>query len=334
MIEGHKIGVVVPAYRAANEIEGVLAEIPVEVDRVYVIDDASPDDIPAALRRVHDPRVSLIRHEANQGVGGATVSGFRAALESGDDIVVKCDGDGQMDPRQIPRLVAPLVSGLADYAKGNRFHHFGELRSMPFSRFLGNVALTFFTKAASGYWHVLDPVNGFIGIRAETLRQLPLHRVSKRYFFETDLLIRLNVIEATVFDVPLPARYGDEGSSLSVFRSLFTFPPRLLAGLCRRLFWRYLFYDVSPVAIFGFLGLALALFGVVFGLYEWIKYALAGVTAPVGTIMFAVLPLIIGFQLLLQAIVLDIQSTPGKGSPQARRSIGVPEMTLPSETRR
>jgi len=313
MMNQHKIAVVIPAYRVADKIGAVLAQMPQCVDRVYVVDDASPDDLAARVEQTGNSKAVLLRHQGNQGVGAATVTGITAALEAGYDIVVKCDGDGQMDPQNIPKLVKPLLLGIADHAKGSRFHHSRELRTMPSWRLVGNIGLTFLAKLASGYWNILDPVNGFLATRAETLRKLPLARLSRRYFFETDLLIRLNVLEARVFDVPLPACYADEVSSLSLARVLIDFPARLIAGLFRRIFWRYLFYDVSPVAIFGFLGLMLCGFGLVFGFYQWFMHASAGVATPIGTVMIAALPFIFGFQLILQAIVLDIQNTPRPG---------------------
>jgi glycosyltransferase involved in cell wall biosynthesis len=319
MIQGKKIAAVIPAYDVANQIEGVIARMPACVDQIYVVDDASPDDVAARVEALATPRVLVLRHKKNQGVGGATVTGMREALSAGYDIVVKCDGDGQMDPADIPRLVQPLADGSADHVKGSRFYYFRALRRMPKWRFVGNVGLTFLTKLASGYWNVLDPVNGFLATRAEVLRSIQLSRISPRYFFETDLLIRLNVVEARVADVPLPARYGNERSALSVPHALFAFPPKLLAGLVRRIFWRYLFYDVSPVAIFAILSTILLGFGITFGSYQWIKHALAGIPTPIGTVILAALPCIIGSEFLLQAIVLDIQNTPRPGGPLPRR---------------
>ena len=318
MIQGRKIAVVVPAYRVENEIGAVIDAMPPDIDRIFVVDDASPDAVGERVRALDDPRVVLLRRESNGGVGAATVDGYRAAIASGHDVIVKCDGDGQMDPRDIPALVSPILDGSADHAKGSRFHHFRELATVPKWRLAGNIGLTFLTKLASGYWNVLDPVNGFLATRRETLEALPLERISPRYFFETDLLIRLNVIEARVRDVPLPARYGDQPSSLSIPRTMFSFPARLLAGLVRRIFWRYLFYDVSPVAVLGVFGFLLTGFGIAFGAYQWIRHALQDVPTPLGTIMLAALPVIVGFQFLLQAIVLDIANTPRARTGGAR----------------
>lgn len=310
MIDGLRITVVVPAYRVALEIAGVLKAMPASVDRIIVVDDASPDDIGAALAAVADERMRVLRHETNQGVGGATVTGMLAAIQDGADVVVKCDGDGQMDPSDIPRLIGPLASGAADHVKGSRYHHPQELASMPRGRLIGNIGLTFLTKLCSGYWSVLDPVNGFFATRTDTLARLPLDKLARRYFFETDLLIRLNIVEARVADMPQPARYAGAPSSLSVRRALWEFPWQLARGLGRRIFWRYLFYDVSPVAIFGIAGAVLSSFGIVFGCWQWIVHATHGVPTPGGTIMLAALPLILGSQLLFHAIILDIQNTP------------------------
>jgi hypothetical protein len=192
---------------------------------------------------------------------------------------------------------------------------------MPRVRLGGNIALTFLTKLASGYWHVLDPQNGFVAIRGDVLRRLPLHRIARGYFFENDMLIRLNALEARVIDVPLPSRYAEEPSSLRPGRVLFQFPFQLTAGFFRRLFWRYLFFDVSPVALFVLFGAALFLFGSIFGAYHWIHNAIRRVPTPTGTVILAAMPVILGFQLLLQGLVLDVQNSPraGPASPDGRR---------------
>jgi dolichol-phosphate mannosyltransferase len=321
MIEGQKVAVVLPAFRTAREIGGVLQRMPDVVDHVIVVDDASPDDLAAAVEACRDPRITLLRLEKNQGVGGATVAGMEHALDLGCAIVVKCDSDGQMDPQHIPWLLEPIAEGIADHVKGSRFHHVRELRRMPRLRFLGNVVLTFLTKLSSGYWNILDPVNGFFATRADVLRALPLHRLARRYFFESDLLLRLNVVEARVMDVALPAHYGDEHSSLSLSRAIFEFPPRLMSGMVKRVFWRYVFYDVSPVAVFGVVGTLLVTFGVLFGAYQWSWHWMHDLPTPTGTVMLAVLPLIFGFQLVLQAIVLDIYNTPRAGRREADQKL-------------
>lgn len=313
MIGNLKLVVVVPAFGVGRQIEGVIRRMPSFVDTIVVVDDASTDGTAQAALAAGDPRVELLRHPVNRGVGGAMATGYRAALEGNADLVVKCDGDGQMDPQDIAALVQPILDGRAEYAKACRFHHFGDLRSMPRIRLGGNIALTFLTKLASGYWHVLDPQNGFVAIDAKTLRRLAISRLARGYFFENDMLIRLNALEARVADVPLPSRYGDETSSLSPTRILLEFPFRLMAGLARRIFWRYVFYDVSAVALFGAAGAALLAFGSLFGAYHWILSAVKNRPTTTGTVILAAIPVILGFQLLLQAMVLDIQNTPRPG---------------------
>jgi glycosyltransferase involved in cell wall biosynthesis len=318
MLRGSSICVVVPAFRVAAQIGDVVRRMPAFVDRVIVVDDACPEESGDSAAKVADPRVTVVRHRSNQGVGGAMATGFQAALEAGLDVVAKCDGDGQMDPEDLPLLLDPLLDGQAEYAKGCRFHHADELRRMPVARLAGNIGLTFLTKLASGYWHVLDPQNGFVAIDAATLRQLPIAHLARDYFFENDMLIRLNVLGARVIDVALPARYGTETSSLSPWRTLASFPARLLRGFVRRIVLKHFVYDVTPTALFGLTGLTLLACGSAFGLYHWIRSALEHHATPAGTVILAAVPLILGFELVLRALVFDIESTPRPARPRRR----------------
>jgi hypothetical protein len=253
------------------------------------------------------------------------VSGFVAALEAGAVIIVKCDGDGQMHPGDIVKLVEPLLDGRAEYSKGCRFHHSEDLWKMPRARLFGNIGLTFLTKLASGYWHVLDPQNGFVAIDAATLRQIPLHRLARGYYFENDMLARLNVVGARVVDVPLPARYGSETSSLSSWKALVGFPPRLVRSLVERILLKHFVYDVTPTALFGSAGVLLFAAGSAFGLYHWIHNALASRSTPAGTVILAAVPVLLGFELMLRALVFDIESTPRPARPS--RTSGSPPST-------
>ncbi|MEO5373983.1 MAG: glycosyltransferase family 2 protein [Alphaproteobacteria bacterium] len=305
-----KVAVVIPCYRVRAHLAGVIAGIPPEVGHIVVVDDLCPERSGEVAEASGDPRVTVVRHAVNQGVGGAMVSGYRRAMELGCDVMVKMDGDGQMDPALIGRFVAPLMEGRADYAKGNRFRDFHALRAMPPMRLFGNSMLSFLVKAASGYWSMMDPTNGYTAIHRRALEDLDLDRVAKRFFFESDLLIRLNVVGAVLTDVPMPARYGDETSSLSIPRVLLDFPPRLLRGLLRRIVLKYFVYDFNVGSLYLAVGLPLTLFGILFGAWEWIDSVRTGVVRPVGTVMLVVLPLILGFQLLLQAVAVDIAAEP------------------------
>ncbi|MBI1794527.1 MAG: glycosyltransferase family 2 protein [Chloroflexi bacterium] len=308
----YRIAAVIPAYRVEREIESVLRGLPSYIKHIIVVDDASPDhtsDLVAALVK-RDRRLILIRHERNQGVGGALVSGFRKALEIGAQIVVKIDGDGQMDTSHIPDLLLPLILGKADYAKGNRFRDFAALRQMPLIRRVGNMGLGFLSKAATGYWNLFDPTNGFLAIRSEILAQLPLDQIDRTYYFETSMLANLYLLGAVVQDVPMPARYKGEVSSLVIQRVLFEFPIKLLGTLIRRALLKNFIYDFSMASIYILTGLPLLLFGLVFGSYKWIQYARLGLAAPTGTVILPTLSVLLGIQFLLGAIEIDLRSVP------------------------
>src|SRR5437667_7377058 len=214
------IAVVIPAYKAAGHIEAVLAGIPPLVRHVVVVDDASPDETRKIVERSPDPRVRLVVHERNQGVGGAVLTGYDAAIAAGAEIIVKMDADDQMDPAYLWTLVLPIVRGEADYTKGNRFLHSRELDSMPVLRRIGNAGLSFLTKAASGYWNVFDPTNGYTAIHASVVGLLDRERIDRRYFFESSMFLELSLHRAVVCDVYIPARYGNETRSLYDSHSL------------------------------------------------------------------------------------------------------------------
>jgi glycosyltransferase involved in cell wall biosynthesis len=310
MYRGLTVAVAIPAFRAESTIGQVVATLPAFVDRVVVVDDASPDGTGAVLAGLVDARLAVVRHERNRGVGGAMKTAFARCLELGVDVVVKIDSDGQMDPARLPALLDALVDTGCDYAKGNRFLDEHALRAMPRVRLFGNLALTFLTKMASGYWHVFDPQNGYVACRASILRRLDLEAVADDYFFENDMLVHLNILEGRVVDVPMPARYGDERSSMRISTVLGRFPWRLVDRLRKRIWRRYVVRDFSPVALFLFLGAPLMLAGVLFGAWAWYESARTGLVSSTGRVMLSVLPIVIGFQLILQAVLLDINSSP------------------------
>ena len=311
-LRGARVCVVIPAYRVADQIQNVLRGVPEFVEAIIVVDDKSPDDTAARVLELDDERVTLLRHTENQGVGGAMRTGFRAALEGGFDVIVKMDGDDQMDPAYLGQLVQPLVDGRADMTKGNRYESMTSLTAMPIVRILGNTGLTFLVKLASGYWKIFDPANGYVAVRAGVLGRIRLERLYNRYFFESGLLIEMGKLRAVIRDVPIAARYGDEHSSLSVVHTLMTFPPKLLWGLGRRLFWRYFVHDFSALTVFFVLGVPLLTWGVVYGLVVWMEVLRSQVDATAGQVMLCAMPIILGMQFLSQAIVLDIQNVPSE----------------------
>lgn len=309
MYEGLRVAVVVPAFREREHIAQVITTMPATVDHVLVVDDASPDDTSQVALAVGDPRTEVLRHEKNKGVGGSIVTGHRRALELQADVCVVMAGDGQMDPEQLPRLLAPLANDGYAFAKANRFYSATSFAGMPKHRVVGNVLLTFLTKAASGYWNLVDPQNGYTAITREYLERLPLDRLAERYEFENDQLIWLNILDARAIDVPIPARYGTEVSSIR----LHAVVPRLLLllarGFWRRVWHKYVLWSFSPVALLLIAGSLLMLFGLAIGIWAVIA-SLGPAEASTGTWLLAVAPMLVGIQLLVQSLVLDIQATP------------------------
>ncbi len=307
----YRVAVVIPAYRVTQHIDEVIRAIPDFVWRVYVVDDACPDGTGKYVEsNVHDSRVRVIRLSENKGVGGAVMAGYRAALADQADVIVKVDGDGQMDPALIPDFVAPIISGEADYTKGNRFYDLEMVRSMPGVRIFGNAVLSLLTKLSSGYWNLFDPTNGYTAIHADACRRLPFQKISERYFFETDMLFRLNTLRAVVVDVPMDAKYGEETSHLNISKIMGEFLYKHARNFGKRIFYNYFLRDLSLASLELVLGLLLTIFGVLFGSYHWLVSAQIGVPTSAGTVMVAAMPFLIGLQLILSFLGYDIASVP------------------------
>ena len=301
---------IIPMYRVEPFIQEVIRGIPDWVRWVIAVDDASPDQSSEKVRQIKDARLVLICHENNQGVGGAVLTGISKAIDLGAKIAIKMDGDGQINPVFLASLAAPILLHQADYVKGNRFFHLRDIKRMPMVRRIGNLGLSFLTKVASGYWNVFDPTNGYIAMNLDVFPSIDLHHIHRRYFFETSLLIELNLCRAVVREVPMPAQYNGETSSLSVRKVLFEFPYRLLRGMVRRIWLEYFVLDFSLCSLYLVFGSVMGLFGTIWGAYFWRLSVVTGVPASTGTVMVAVLPVILGFQLILQALAYDIQNVP------------------------
>lgn len=322
------IAVVVPAYCVARHVLTVLAAIGPECERIYVVDDACPEGSGDLVEReCRDPRVRVVRNATNQGVGGAVMAGYRRAIDDGMALIVKVDGDGQMDPALIPVLVRPILAGEADYTKGNRFFDLRHISRMPLARRLGNLGLSFMAKASTGYWDVFDPTNGYTAIHADVAARLPFNRISARYFFETDMLFRLNTLRAAVVDIPMDARYGDEVSSLRISRILFEFGTKHLRNLAKRILYNYFLRDLSIASLELVVGVGLLLFGMVFGGWHWYVSASSGISASIGTVMIPTLSLLMGIQFILAFLGYDIASVPR--SPLHPRLAGMPRASRP-----
>ncbi len=305
------IAVVIPCYRVKKHILGVLSAIGPECGAIYVVDDACPESTGDHVEaECHDPRVRVVRNTENFGVGGATLAGLRAALADDAEVVVKIDGDGQMDPSLIPRVAHPVLAGEADYAKGNRFFELDVLESMPRLRLVGNSLLSFASKLSSGYWNVFDPTNGFTAIHASVARRLPFAKIDPGWFFESDLLFRLGVLRAVVCDVPMPAVYGGERSNLVIRRVVGRFVRGHVANTAKRIFYNYYLRNFNIASIEILLGAVFLAFGLWFGTTRWIAGILEGVPATSGTVMLAALPVIVGIQLVLAFLSYDLQNIP------------------------
>jgi dolichol-phosphate mannosyltransferase len=305
------IAVIIPSYRVKAHVVHVIERIGPEVTGIYVVDDACPERSGEHVAAVcKDPRVKVIFHEQNQGVGGATLTGYAAALNDGAEILVKLDGDGQMDPALIARFTLPIVRGQADYTKGNRFYDLSQLVHMPKMRLLGNAGLSFMAKLSTGYWNLFDINNGFTALHAKAARCLPFDKISKRFFFESDILFRLGTVRAVVVDIPMHAKYGDETSNLSIGKVVGEFLGKHSRNFAKRIFYNYFLRDMTVASLELVFGLGMLLFGLIYGGIHWAEAVSNGVATPLGTIMLAALPTMLGLQLLLAFIGYDVAAVP------------------------
>ena len=306
-----KIAVVIPCYRVKDHILEVIEGIGKEVSKIYVVDDACPDGSGKFVQKnSKDKRLSFIFHEENQGVGGAVISGYKAAYADGSDVVVKIDGDGQMDPSLISAIAKPVVEGSADYSKGDRFDSLENLFGMPKVRIFGNAVLSLWAKFSTGYWSMTDPTNGFTAIHRRALEAMNLDKIRRSYFFESDILFRLNIANCVVADVPMAAVYGSEKSNMSILKVMFEFPWRHTVNLWKRIFYRYYLREWNVGSFELPLGVFLVVFGAWFGLSSFLNASAAGVATTAGQVTGSAVALILGVQLLLSFLSYDVQSEP------------------------
>jgi glycosyltransferase involved in cell wall biosynthesis len=305
VFEGQRVAVVVPAFREEKLIGKVITTMPDFVDDIVVVNDASPDDTSGAAREAGDPRLVLIEHERNTGVGGAVVTGHRRALELGAEVICIMAGDAQCDPTYLVDLVEPVASGRTDMAKANRFFSSRSFAGMPRYRVFGNVVLSFLNKFASGYWHTFDPQNGYLAIRREALEAVPLDRITRGYSLENSMLIELNIIGARVMDVPVPAIYGEETSTIRLGRVVPAIAGLLVKGFWSRVVRKYVLWSFSPIALFLLSGLALVLAGTAVSVWVAIETIGPPVASP-GSVIAAIAPLLVGVQLLVSGLAMDV----------------------------
>lgn len=301
------VAVVIPCYKVENYIAETIKKIPDMVSMIVAVDDFSPDNTSKVINDLGHTKVILLKNKKNLGVGGATKTGFDYACQYGADILIKLDGDGQMDPRTIEALIHPLVRRQADFSKGNRFSQWEYIYRMPVIRRTGNLCLSFLLKAASGYWEIFDPTNGFIAIRSDTWQKLRKKNIANDYFFESSLLCELGKVHAKVIDIPMRAKYGNEVSSLSIIKVLISFPPRLMKALISRILFDYYILDFNIGSLSLLAGFPLLLFGSIWSLVHWFLSIRNSIAATTGTVVIGMITIILGFQLILQFINFDIQ---------------------------
>ena len=308
---GYSVCVVIPAYKVRKQIVSVIQSVGPEVDKILVIDDYCPEKTGHLVKQlITDPRVEVIFLPANKGVGGAVIAGYERAMELGIDIVVKVDGDGQMNLADLKSLICPIIKGEADYTKGNRFYNLEGIASMPKMRIVGNLVLSFLSKFSTGYWNIFDPNNGFTAITAPVLKTLPLHKIEKRYFFESDLLFRLYLSRAKVVDVPLEARYGEEKSNLKISKSLYEFSFKHFRNTLKRISYIYFIQDFSLASIELPAGLVLAIFGLTTGISSWLSSMRTGIATNTGTQILVSITLLSSLQLILSFANFDSRNYP------------------------
>ncbi|MBL8772036.1 MAG: glycosyltransferase family 2 protein [Phenylobacterium sp.] len=309
-LEEAGVWLVVPCYRVKSQILRVIRKTPAWFEGIVCVDDACPENSGDFIEANNtDPRVHVVRLYKNQGVGGATLAGYAEAARRGARVMVKVDGDDQMDLGYAAQLVAPILLGEADYAKGNRFTSISHLTTMPTVRVLGNAMLSFAAKLSTGYWNLFDPTNGYTAIEANVARLVMEKRVSRRFFFETDLLYHLGTLRAVVRDVPMPARYADEVSNIRIGAIVGPFAFKHLRNFAQRVIGQYFVRDFNAASLELVFGMLFSFFGVAYAL-SYFANRIPGQAASAGVVMLAALPVILGAQFLLQAMNFDVLNVP------------------------
>jgi dolichol-phosphate mannosyltransferase len=301
---------IIPAYRARATVCDVVRAALRYANIVIVVDDSCPDGSGGAVAQAYrgHPSVIVVKRERNGGVGAAMKTGIERAMELRPDVIVKIDADGQMDPSYIPSIVELFENdpNLA-YVKGNRFFDSRVLHKMPWLRLFGNSCLSLLAKFASGYWNIIDPTNGYLAFNGRLLPAINWQNFADCYFFEISVLCELGLKRATIAEMEMDTIYGQELSSLSISRTLFGFPPKLTWLFLRRTLLQYFIFDINLGSLYIVLGLGLGTFGAGFAVFEWVQSILTGIPRTTGTVMLGVLPFLMGFQLLLNALLHDVQ---------------------------
>lgn len=308
MIDGKQIGVAIPCYKVQNSILNVVSRIGPEIDLIVVIDDACPENSGKLVEEsLKDSRVIVIYNKSNLGVGGSVLAGYQKCFQENMDIVVKVDGDGQMDSSSISNLIKPILENRADYTKGNRFHYFKSVSQMPKLRILGNLILSFFSKLSTGYWNIFDPTNGFTAITKGAFEHLEISEISNRYFFESDMLHHLYLQNAQVIDIPMEANYGNEKSNLKIWKIVPEFLFKHTRNTFRRIIYSYYVRDFTLASIQLPLGVGLLTYGTGRAIEIFIHGQALHQPTPTGTLILVTMTILSGLQFTLAFFAYDIQ---------------------------
>lgn len=313
MYQGKKISLVIPAYNEERLIKPTLKDVPLVIDKIFVIDDASTDNMASVVKECEkeDNRIVLIQHEKNQGVGQGIITGYKRSAHEGYDIAVVIGGDNQMDLKDLPNFLDPLVRGEADYTKGNRFMMEGNaFEDMPRIRLLGNTILSLMTKIASGYYKLFDVVDGYTAITKEAIKRVNWDRAWKGYGYVIDFLIHLNAYSIKAKDVPRKAIYlqGERQSQIKAGRYIVRVFPLIVRGFFWRLWKKYILSDFHPLVFLYFGGILTLPAGLLVGA-RIISAVIAGGHPSGATSIFCALLITIGIQSLFFAMLFDMMES-------------------------
>ncbi len=296
------ISVVVPAYNEELLIEQTLESIPDYIDKIYAVDDGSYDDTYNIIKKtsIKDNRIIPLKHEINKGVGAAIITGYKKSVDDNVDVAVVMAGDYQMDQTQIPKLIEPIIEGNADYTKGNRLTNNTDMKGMSIFRRFGNELLSILTKISSGYYDIMDPQNGYAAISRQALTTIELDEIYPKYGYCNDILVKLNVFDLRVKDVPIPARYGSEKSKIKYGRYIMNVSWLLFGNFLYRLKMKYIYQDLSLIPflfIFGALLMPLGMFSMFYNNFTLFSNA------------FSLPIIILSILFVLIALMLDIKNS-------------------------
>lgn len=302
------VGVTVPAYNEEKLINKTLSTIPSYVDHIIVVNDCSTDSTLSIIKKARrkDSRIQIIDNDVNRGIGYSLTRALQLASKLDCDRIAVMAGDAQMDPAQLLPMLDNMEKRSLDFIKANRFMHFDALKSMPKYRRIGNIIVTILTKFATGYYSIFDTQNGYVIYSKSVVDRMPWHIIGERYEFENTILVGLSIIDAKIGDFPMPAVYGDETSTIRLFSTTTRVLKSLFIGFWQRIYYKYILYGFHPIALFLFTGLFLIVIGIGAGVWLLVEKLISDLTPTSGTVMLVILPLVLGVQLLLTALIMDV----------------------------